>query len=496
MPPDAISSRSRWVLAGIVVAAAAIRLFRLDHFSYGLDEILQAYWLRGSSHFFWHSLRLDGFHPPLDYVLDRALESLHPSDAVRKLPAVLWGSGAVAAFGVLLARRAGEGTGLVAAALLAAAPFHVRFSQELRPYSLSLFLMGLALCALEAFLDRPRASRLAALFLACLATAYALYTSALVLALAAAAMLCEDAQDPRPQRRRAARRFLLWSPLFVFALWLAYLPWWPVLVELSRRPPLAPPAPISWARAGRILSFFAFAPDDGYPLGFAGWLFVMLAASGTGIALSRRGLRFLAAWGVLGFAGIEALGRLHPHFDFSRRFVPAGPAWVALAAVAVAELLRRPVARLAGAAVLTGVLVLDARGLRTYFREGRADWRTLADFLRRESPAGERVFTENQYAQLCVAFYLSGPDWLSQVSEGGRPARDLPNLDGAVVRLNWAWKEGTRAWLVLAGEPQHPELRKWAERFPAFAFPRAERADLRRLDPELRGAALTALAPP
>lgn len=481
-----MSRRFRWILAGIVAAAAAIRFFRLDHFSYGLDEILQAYWLRGSASFFWHSLRLDAFHPPLDYLIDRALESLHPSDAARKIPAVLYGCGGVAAFGVLLARRAGDAAGLVGAVLLAAAPFDVRFSQELRPYALGLFLMCLALWALDAFLARPGALRLGLLFLACLGTAYAHYTAAIVLGLVSAAMLVEDAAAPDPDRRRSARRFLLASPLFAFALWLAYLPWWPVVVDLSRRAPLAAPSPVTLARADRVLSFFTFAPDDGYRLGTAGGFFVALVAGGAILAIASRGLRFLAVWGLLGFVSLEALGQLHPHFDFSRRFVPAGPGWLGLGALAIAALLRRPVTRLAGAAILAAVLVCDARSLRVYFRDGRADWRTLADSLRRESKPDERIFTENQYAQLCLAFYLSGPDWLAQVSSGVRPARDLPNLEGDAVRLNWTWKPGTRAWLVLAGEPVHAPLRAWAAPFPAFSFPRAERAVLHRLDPERR----------
>jgi F0F1-type ATP synthase membrane subunit c/vacuolar-type H+-ATPase subunit K len=487
-----MTHRFRWLLGGIVIAAAAIRIFRLNHFSYGLDEILQAYWLRGSSDYFWHSLRVDGFHPPLDYMIDRALEALRPADAVRKIPPVLWGVGTVATLGGLVARRAGEAAGLAAAGLLAMAPFHVRFSQELRPYSLSLFALCLSLYALDRFLERPRASRLAALFLACLATAYALYTAALVLAIAAGALLLEDARDPRLNRRVAARRFLLCSPVFVFSLWLAYLPWWPVFLEAARRPPFAARAPLSAARAERILSFFAFAPDDGYRLGLAGWFFLSLIAAGTWLALSRRGLRFLAAWGIGGLVAIEVLGQLHPHFDFSRRFVPAGPGWIALAALPIAELLRRPVTRLAGAAVLASVLVLDGRSLSVYFREGRADWRTLAEYLRREALPAERIFTENQYAQLCLAFYLAGPNWLYEVSGGGRPAWDLPNLEGAIVRLTWSWRPGSRAWLVLAGEPRHEELRKWAEPFPTLSFPRAEHAILHRLDPERRAAALPA----
>jgi hypothetical protein len=121
-----------------------------------------------------------------------------------------------------------------------------------------------------------------------------------------------------------------------------------------------------------------------------------------------------------------------------------------------------------------------------YFRQGRADWRTLADFLRRESPPSERVFTENQYTQLCVAFYLVGPSWLYEATQGGQPSRSVANLDGETARLISAWQPGQRAWLVLAGEPVHEELRNWARVYPAFPFPLAERSVLHRLDPALR----------
>jgi len=186
---------------------------------------------------------------------------------------------------------------------------------------------------------------------------------------------------------------------------------------------------------------------------------------------------------VAGFLAIEILGHLHPHWYVSRRFLPAGLAFPALAALPLAALAARPRGRPVAALLLAAVLFFDLRSLAVYFREGRADWRTLADFLRRESPPAERVFTENQYSQLCVAFYLVGPEWLY---EGGRRGREVLNLDGEVVRLTWSWKPGERAWLVLAGEPRHPDLRRWAEMFPALPFPAAEGADLRRLDPALR----------
>ncbi len=469
--------------AALFLAAAAVRVFRLDHFSYGLDEILQAFFIQGDWTFFWKTLKFDAIHPPLDYLIDRAVETFGPSDWARKLPAVLWGVGTIAALGALLARRAGRAAGWIAAILLAFAPFHVRYSQELRPHSLGLFLLVLSLLLLDRFLERPAPGRLAALWLSCLATGYALYFAALVLAIAAAAMLAEDAFSSEENRRRSARRFLAWSPAFAAALFVAYLPWWPVVLEAARRPPPVPAPPMSWDRLTRLLSFFSFAPDDGQPLGRKGPLYLLLVAAGIVIAWRRPKLRFLGAWSLGGFLAVEVLGHLHPHFYVSRRFLPAGLAFPALAALPLAALASKPRLGPVAAALLAAVLFFDLRSLAVYFREGRADWRTLTDFLRRESPARERVFTENQYSQLCVAFYLVGPAWLA---DGGRHGREVLNLEGEVVRLTWSWKPGERAWLVLAGEPRHPDLHRWAAMFPQRSFPKAEGALLALLDPELR----------
>ena len=75
-------ARRRWVLAGagLLVVAAALRLFRLDHFSYGLDEVIQGFWISGDWRFLWKSITFDAFHPPLDYVLDHSIEFLSPAD--------------------------------------------------------------------------------------------------------------------------------------------------------------------------------------------------------------------------------------------------------------------------------------------------------------------------------------------------------------------------------------------------------------------------------
>ncbi len=483
--------KRRALFGAILAIALGIRLYRLDHFSLWLDEILESYWTHGSWRFFWSSLRFDAFHPPLDYLIVRGLVPLRPADWVLKLPAVLWGVGAVACLGILIGRRVDETSGLLAALLLAVAPFHVRYSQELRPHSLGLFLLLLTLVLLEAALERPTPIRLGALFLSSLATIYALYLAGVVLAIAGGSLVALDAFSTEARRRRSARRFLLFSPLFALALYAAYLPWWPVVVEAARRPPMAAAAPLGWARALRTASFFAFAPNDGAPLGRMGAVYLALCAAGLVAAARIPRARFLLVWTLAGFAAIEILGQIHPHYDVTRRFLPAGLALTALAAVGAARLLESSSARPIAAALLLVVLAADAVSLRTYFRNGRADWRPLATFLERTAPARDRIFARNQYQQLSLAYYLAGPDYLERLVGHETTSREVYPLEGAGVDLRTAWRPGETAWLLLLGSgPGVDAMRRWAEPFPKLEFPEAEATTLYRLEPPLRDAAV------
>jgi hypothetical protein len=461
----------------ILAAAAALRLARLDHFSYWLDEVLEARFVEGTWREFWAKLRFDAAHPPLDYLVVRGIDALGPPDWVRKIPAALWGVGTVAALGALVRRRAGPGAALLSAGLLALAPYHVRYSQELRPYSLGLFLMCLALAALDRFLGKPTLARLAAVFAAAVACAYALYLAAATLALAAAALVAEDCFARAPIRRRAARRFAWASPLFLAAASAAYWPWIPVLAGISRPRVSSSAEELSLERVDRLLSFFAFAPNDGYLLGPGGLFAVALMAGGAWIAVRRPGLRFLAVWALLGLTGIGLATDRRFEFFASRWFLPAGLALTALLGLALAELLGRgKAARIGGLAALAVVVVLEVRGLAAYYRIGRPDWRPLAAYLARESRGEERIFTENQYTQLCVGYYLQR----SLPPGSGNPPLDV---HGEVRPVAWSWPPGRRAWLVLGCGPRSPGLRAWAEPFPTVEFPTAEGGTVvKRLD--------------
>ncbi len=436
---------------------------------------MQSLFIHGSWRQFWGSLRFDAVHPPLDYLIDRLLTFLHASDTVLKLPAVAYGVGVVLAMMVLLGRRAGWKAAVAASLLLAAAPFHVRYSQELRPYSLGVFLCVASLLALDVCFARPTVVRVAALFLLTVATAYSLYVAAIALFFAAAAMATEDGFSADPLRRRFARSAWRWSPVFVGAVWVAYLPWLPVVREAARRAPPTTAPEMTVARLSRVLAFYAFAPNDSFPLDAAGFIYIACAVAGLAFAVRRPRLRFLAAWAVGGSLAIEILEHVHPHFFAPRHYIAAAVTIPALAGVAISRLARTNLLRVgAAAALLSLFLAAEAGGLTAYFRDGRPDWRPIADYLR-QRPNDEIVVTENQYAQLCVGYYVVGPNFLHLTPEERRRARPIVSLQGDPTPIGWIWTPGRTVWLVLFnGGAQSPALKRWADPYPSLSFPTAE----------------------
>lgn len=472
------------MLSCILVFAFFLRIAHINSPSYTLDEILQTYFVQGTWTFFWSSLRFDAVHPPLDYLITRAVESLHPVDWARKLPAILWGLGTVTVVAVFLRRRAGATVALFAALLLAAAPFHVRYSQELRPYSLGVFLLCLSLLALDVFLAQPSWLTLICLYVAALATAYALYFAAVALAVAGVGLLVDEAFSSDLARRRTARRALALSPLFVLALFVAYLPWVPVVLTAARRPSPAAAPPLTVERAARFLSFFAFAPSDGAPLGRKGPLYLIVVGAGLVMAARRRDLRFLAVWLVVTCLIVEVLEQLHPHWYVTRHFLTAGITFPLLAAVSLSWLRHHRRTRQIATILAIVIVTFDLLSLSVYYREGRPDYRSLGKYLTAR-PHEERIFAENWYTALCVAFYVVGPEYLFR---HGHTTPEVFTLEGKALPLAWSWTPGTTAWLVVnGGGTPSTELRSWSRLFPGRQFPRAEGAILRRLDPSLWG---------
>ena len=98
-------------------------------------------------------------HPPLYYILLHFWMKLGDNAVTARSLSALTGALTIPAIYWLGRRLAGRDVGLLAALLLALSPFHVRFAQETRMYTLLTLNATLALLALACLLTDPRAAK-------------------------------------------------------------------------------------------------------------------------------------------------------------------------------------------------------------------------------------------------------------------------------------------------------------------------------------------------
>ena len=136
------------LLAGF---ALFLRLHHLDHESLWMDELLQI-------SFYHHAFfRLIGdaaiqSQPPLDYWIGHLVNLVSGSDFAVRLPAALFGTGAVVLLAVLIARLTSWPIGLGCGVIAALMPFNLYYAQEARPYAIAVFMFLWVLLALDQLL--------------------------------------------------------------------------------------------------------------------------------------------------------------------------------------------------------------------------------------------------------------------------------------------------------------------------------------------------------
>jgi transposase InsO family protein len=146
------------VLLAIVVLGGILRFYQIGSKGLWLDESFSAWlgWQPVGEMLAW-LLRIDQ-HPPLYYTLLHFWMLLGDNAAhVRTLSALL-GTLTIPVLYLLGRRLADDKVGLLAALILAVSPFHVRFAQETRMYTLLTLNVSLALYALARLLTDPRAA--------------------------------------------------------------------------------------------------------------------------------------------------------------------------------------------------------------------------------------------------------------------------------------------------------------------------------------------------
>ncbi|PVB61603.1 glycosyltransferase family 39 protein [Labrenzia sp. 011] len=226
------------LLAGILIVAAALRIFGLDRTSLWYDEAVS--WSQSSGTFreLLSSVAADNYPPLHNVILWLTMPVLGDSETALRLPSALLGVLAVWLIYLTGRALAGEGqgagcVGLLAAALLALSPFHVWYSTEARMYAL-LAACGLAfLLSLLKVLHRPSAGWF---ILLCISGAAFLYSHIYaLLGFATVGLVC--AAHALRDTLRAGRFTASPATLACIGMGfgaLAFLPWLIILANRAR----------------------------------------------------------------------------------------------------------------------------------------------------------------------------------------------------------------------------------------------------------------------
>lgn len=432
------ASRERlaWGIAAslVVLLAVLLRLRGWEHWSFWLDEAMQADYLRRDFAGMWRAVVHDRVHPPLEYVLSWLWYRLSPEEAwLRTLP-VLWSAGTVVALLVRCGGRTAPVRSLVAAGAFATFPLAVVLGQELRPYALALFLVASFDASRVRHLSTGSRGALAAAIafggLAC----WTLYWAGIFVAVSFGLDILERT---RRRDRDAARR----SALALGATLALFLPWI-VLVARVDSPGRAPSAPRPSADlvlrfAGGLLA--DRQEDVKQPIVAAGIGLLVLA----GVAAGPRGERLRAALELALFSGgVLAALSLTGHWWAVRylalALLPASRAIGFAVERGVPGRWSGPGAPLAAVAVL---VVVQHGALADAARWARPDWRRPADYLAFAGASGERdpVAAADSWAWFALRAQLEGVD----------PPETVALVPSAAQLETWM-RDAGEGWIVRA----------------------------------------------
>lgn len=455
-----------WVL--LLVAAFALRLYRLDGQSLWYDEAFSV-WLGqdGFRELMSRVANVDN-HPPLFALL-------------LKLGMSMWGSGefgarflsaaantlAVAGF-VRLGLRAGGRPVAVALGLLAAAsPFYVYYGQEARGYSVALLWAVLAFDAALQCLTTDRVAVWARLALFVILSMWTHYAIGFVL-VAMGGLLGIRALW---RVRTAGARPALAAPLLAAALVIvAYLPWVPFALQAIARD--------NSFYEGSLPAVPVFIT---LLMGFSGWLatggvgiptmdFVMYGVAFVALALAggvrlvarpssilggRWGVALILAAAVFPLVAYTLLQQSVPKFH-PRYLMTATPALYLLAAYGVTwpaawrSLAWQRVGRAVAAAAIAVIAFGWGNELRAYLQyaqPAKDDWRGVGAHIGQARAPGEPVLVVSGYGKIALQRYMAA-DGIIPVPDTPIPEIIHPVDNATLAQVDEQLEGHEHVWLV------------------------------------------------
>lgn len=445
----------------MLLLAAALRFHDITRLSLNNDEIAEIRWTSGSYAEMMEAVRGDAVHPPLDYLLQFAITHAHLTEWVHRVPAALFGVGTVAAVILLATLWFNAAAGVAAGFFLAIAPMHVRYSQEVRPYSLAIFLVCASIVALEWYARTRQRKWAVAWFILVFLGGASLYFAGMV---AGATSLFRIFLARRYELAALWRRL----PVIIAAWVLLYAPWLTVVFQLGRTTPPAKPDVLDSGWWGYRTHAFATGDVPWDPISLGSWAFWIIVAAGIVLAFRFRALETAVFWFVAGTALELTVLQIHPHFSTPRYLYPSWPGAVILAGATIGFLLQS----VPGRAIAPFVLLLfaghSALTLENYFRGDRSDWRAVARYVHDRVKPGETVILTNNWSERNFNFYWrrfgpmphvnviqfepspdawAGPAWI--VTGQCSPRRTLPRKD---FMAWWVPTDEARVYYIRPGE--------------------------------------------
>lgn len=388
-------------MASVVGLAAVLRFAALDAKSLWLDEIGQVLVAQTGGSTFLRGVAGHVGASPLDYVVTQAVVALAPvNEFTLRVPPAMWGTLAVLALFLYVRAWGGFTLAILSAYLLALAPFHVAYSQEVRFYSL--FTLFGILCAWTFYGLRadPTRRNWGLYVLAHVAGVYTHpYTLLLIAveALGVGAGLALDRWRAGASAGRPDRTFLVGFGAAVGLVLIAFLPWMLFKLSVGGYGALGQlaGAPVDWGE------LFRRWDDEIVPPGL--YLAIFLAVLGSAGLIRRKGAPAFVLLGIIILAplAVPLLDTL-AQYPFARRQIlfvlPFLLVTMASGILAVAGLAARVTARprqlgagLVALALVAALTWWTLPGLARYYVTPKEDWRGVGALLTENVRPGERV---------------------------------------------------------------------------------------------------------
>ncbi len=464
-PTAATGSLSRLDLGLILLAATLPRLFGLHHVSLWLDEILSSLRVGRSLPEAWLAWKDNRVHPPLSEMMQWLWFRVVESEPMRRLLPITLGVLTVIVLARLADRWFGRRVALATGWIAAFSPLHVRYSQELRAYSLGLLALVLALAACHLALERRNWTGWAILGLSIALCFWSLYTVAIVLAPIGLATL------------QASKRSTLWPDLtgLAFALVLAaamFSPWFAVVRDAAVKVHEQEATDWTAELIATRWQFLTVGGVEGDPLTPGAMLFGVLVGLGCLVAIGSAHGRSILVGALAGTFGMEVVLQLANHWSNGRYNLAAWPFLIVLAALGC-TLLRKAIewlwllgARAPGRPITmlgTTVTILplglllwfETAGLANYFERGRPDWQSVARAVADLAGPDRAIAVSDEWARLSLGYYLAQLEGAPGAAVSTRPRvlgtqSELAALSGSRCALLVDSKWTTPGWVEQA----------------------------------------------